>query len=96
MCRCFVSYKVLSPDFISADETYKRLKTLALNGDELFRMEISLKVDEMVKLLNKKMEESVKALPAKERTMMARSQHVEQFSPAPRAREVMLILQICS
>jgi hypothetical protein len=26
----------------------------------------------------------------------SRSQHVEQFSPAPRAREVMLILQICS
>jgi hypothetical protein len=62
------------PDFVSADETYKKMKTLASSGDELFGAGISSKVAEVVELLNKKMKESakesVKVLPEKERTMM--------------------------
>ena len=62
------------PDFVSADETYKKMKTLASSGDELFGAGISSKVAEVVKLLNEKMKESakesVRALPEKERTMM--------------------------
>ena len=62
------------PDFVSADETYKKMKTLASSGDELFGEGISSKVAEVVKLLNKKMKESakesVRVLPEKERTMM--------------------------
>jgi hypothetical protein len=66
------------PDFVSADETYKKLKALAPSGEELFGAEVSPKVAEVVELLNKKMKESakesakesVRALPAKERTML--------------------------
>jgi hypothetical protein len=62
------------PDFVSADETYKKMKTLASSGDELFGAGISSKVAEVVKLLSEKMKESakesVRVLPEKERTMM--------------------------
>jgi hypothetical protein len=62
------------PDFVSADETYKKLKALAPSGEELFGAEVSSKVAEVVRLLNKKMKEgakeSVKVLPAQERTML--------------------------
>ena len=58
------------PDFISADATYKKLKTFASIGDKIFGAVISSNVDEVVGLLNKKMKENVNALPAKERTMM--------------------------
>jgi hypothetical protein len=63
-----------APDFVSADETYKKMKTLASSGDELFGAGISSKVAEVVKFLNEKMKESAKesvgVLPEKERTMM--------------------------
>jgi len=60
------------PDFVSADETYKKLKALASSGEELFGAEVSSKVAEVVGLLNKKMKEGAKesVLPAKERTML--------------------------
>jgi hypothetical protein len=65
-------FSTRDPDFVSADETYKKLKALASSGEELFGAEVSSKVDEVVGLLNKKMKESAKesVLPAKERTML--------------------------
>jgi hypothetical protein len=65
-----LSFFTVDPDFISVDVTYKKLKTLASIGDKIFGAVISSEVDEVVKFLNKKMKENVKALPAKERTMM--------------------------
>jgi hypothetical protein len=65
-----LSFFTKDPDFISVDATYKKLKTLASIGDKIFGAVIDSNVDEVVKFLNKKMKENVKALPAKERTMM--------------------------
>jgi hypothetical protein len=65
-----LNFFTVDPDFISVDATYKKLKTLASIGDKIFGAVISSNVDEVVELLNKKMKESVKALSAKERTMM--------------------------
>jgi hypothetical protein len=68
-----LSFFTRDPDFVSADETYKKMKTLASRGDGLFGTGSSSKVAEVVELLNKKMKESKKEgvmLPAKERTML--------------------------
>jgi hypothetical protein len=68
-----LSFCTRDPDFVSADETYKKMKTLASSGDGLFGTGISSKVAEVVELLNEKMKESKKEgvmLPAKEGTML--------------------------
>jgi hypothetical protein len=65
-----LSFFTRSPDFISVDATYKKLKTFMPIGDKIFGTVISSDVDMVVEFLNKKMKEDVQALPTKERTMM--------------------------